>query len=59
MKKTANIWEYKVGFKAIIANLVCLWKCQIQIQIPDHYCSHFGMDICTWIGVWVRFRQYE
>ena len=24
MKETANVWEYKVGINAIIANLVCL-----------------------------------
>ena len=26
MKKTANLWDYKVGINAIIANFVHLWK---------------------------------
>ena len=26
MKKTTNIWEYKVEINAIIANFVCIWK---------------------------------
>ena len=26
MKKTANIWEYKVGVNAIIANFMFIWK---------------------------------
>ena len=30
MKKTANIWEYKVGINAINANIVCLWKCWME-----------------------------
>ena len=30
MKKTANIWEYKVGINAIIANLVCMLKSRIH-----------------------------
>ena len=30
MKKTANIWEYKVGINAIIANFVCMWKTRIH-----------------------------
>ena len=30
MKETANIWEYKVGINATIANLLCLWKCRID-----------------------------
>ena len=29
MKKTANRWEYKLGIIAIIANFVCLYKCQL------------------------------
>ena len=30
MKKTANIWEHKVGINAIIANFVFLWKCRMN-----------------------------
>ena len=29
MKKTANIWEYKVGIKAVIANFLCMWKSRL------------------------------
>ena len=39
MKKTANIWEYKVGINAIIANFVCMGKTRIAnlvSQIPAH-----------------------
>ena len=33
MKETANIWEYKVGINAIIANFVCSWKILIKSAI--------------------------
>ena len=26
MKKTANIWEYKVYINAIVADFMCMWK---------------------------------
>ena len=32
MKKTANIWEYKVGTNVIIANFVRLWKTQVILH---------------------------
>ena len=32
MKKTANIWEYKVGNNVIISNFVRLWKTQVILH---------------------------
>ena len=54
-KKTANIWEYKVGNNANIANLVCLWKTRmIEINqsglrrlFPDSEKKHISVFI-TW-----------
>ena len=31
MKKTANIWEYKVAINGIIANFVHLWICLLTL----------------------------
>ena len=41
MKKTANIWEYKVGINAIIADFVCLWKCRMFAAKNMHYWRFF------------------
>ena len=46
INKTANIWEYKVGINAIIANFVCLWKCRLRTLNPEgnpgQLCSREG-----------------
>ena len=47
IRETENIWEYKVGINAIIANCVCLWKCQLSnLHIVS---SHSGTAIGTLI----------
>ena len=39
-KEIANIWEYKVGNNAIVANLVSLWKTRIggQVEKKNTFC---------------------
>ena len=37
MKKTATMWEYKVGNNAIIANFMCMWKSRITSQLQQLY----------------------
>ena len=34
-KETVNIWEYKVGNNANIANFMCLWKTWMLYLIPQ------------------------
>ena len=40
MKETANIWEYKAGIDANIANSVCLWKCRMILSEQGQDYTH-------------------
>ena len=54
MKENAYLWEYKVGINVIIANFVCLWKCQMnrdKIQKWDRY-QGYPMSNNTYSLMW-------
>ena len=71
MKKTANIWEYKVGINDIVGNFVFMWKYRIrQVLLYQDGVSH-SMDpfrsallsqhtrASHWIGLFARCSTRE
>ena len=55
------IWIPNLMATLYYAEHVCfVWSwivISIRTQIPNRYCTHFGMDIHTWIGIRVRLWQ--
>ena len=55
MKESVNIWEYKVGINAIIANFVCMWKSRFEdrrlLESESNVTVLMGMMNYLWMGV--------
>ena len=52
-KETANIWEYKVGNNANIANFVYLWKTQVFSSTVNwiQYLSVYNLSV-VFFSIW-------
>ena len=71
MKKTANIWEYKVGINDTVANFVFMWKYRIRQVLPYQDGVSNSMDPFRsallsqhtrpshWIGLFARCSTKE